>query len=103
VKAPNFYSSEATAFDYLQARAPARLWQEVLTQAIRDAVEGPPAGDYAHLPMLDGLRYRDAIRAAAIDWLADDANEPRRFVWVCEQLGLEPSAVRRSAAERKKA
>jgi hypothetical protein len=33
--------------------------------------------------------------------VADDENEPRRFVWVCEQLGLEVSAVRRSIERRK--
>jgi hypothetical protein len=101
VKRPNFYNSEATAFDYLQARAPAALWKAVLDQAMRDAVDGPSQSECRHMTLNEAAEYRAAVMVAAEEWLADTLNEPRRFEWVCEQLSLEPSAVRREIERRK--
>jgi hypothetical protein len=50
------------------------------------------------------MEERAAMRlqfsVAAQCWVDDEENEPRRFVWVCEQLGLDPAAVRRSIEEK---
>lgn len=100
----SFYSTQTTAFDYLQARAPREMWAEVLKQAIRDAVEGPPIWE---LPRGEAFtveqvrKFQLDVRYAAQNWIDDEENEPRRFVWVCEQLGLDPARVREEI-ERKK-
>lgn len=98
----NFYSRETTAADYLQMRAPRELWAAVLEQAIRDAVEGPSQFECRHLlPDLRATKeFRLDIMVAAQEWIADEEDEPRRFVWVCGQLGLNPDAVRRRLVEK---
>lgn len=98
---PRFYTSDVYAEHYLGIRWPARVWAAVIEQAIRDIVEGPAEWELKELEpdYANALRYD--IRTAAERWVADDENEPRRFVWVCEQLGLEVSAVRRSIERRK--
>jgi phytoene/squalene synthetase len=70
------------------------VWEAVLTQAIDDVVDGPHA-DEAEAAVIED------IRAAAQSWIDDQSNEPRRFVWVCEQLDLDPAAVRAAINKRK--
>lgn len=96
-----FYTSDVYAEHYLGVRWPRRVWAAVLAQAIKDVVEGPAAFELKGLEPEHAAVLLYDIRSAAEKWVADDANEPRRFVWVCEQLGLEVSAVRRSIARRK--
>lgn len=100
---PRFWDAEATAFDYLQMRAPAAMWQAVLEQAMKDIVDGPAAWEFrgAHLSEDAVHEQRQALRLAAEEWVADERNEPRRFVWVCDMLSLEPTAVRRAINEKK--
>lgn len=97
----SFYSRETTAFDYLQARAPRELWAAVLKQAIEDAVVGPSQSECRFLSLNEAVEFRHAVRVAAEEWIADEENEPRRFVWVCDQLGMDPTAVRAAIEERK--
>jgi hypothetical protein len=99
----SFYSRETTAYDYLQARAPRHLWAAVLEQAIRDVVEGPSQSECRFMDLGEAQRFCLAVRVAAEEWIADEENEPRRFCWVCEQLGVEPSAVRARIARRRAA
>lgn len=68
------------------------LWHAVLVQAIRDVVSGPEEFE-------SGLSEEDCRRAAQ-HWVNDSKDEPRRFLWVCDHLDLEPNAVRRQIAER---
>ena len=96
---PRFYNSNAAAEHYLGIRWPRAIWAAVLEQAIRDIVEGPAAFERSARTYSEQVE-RD-IRAAAEHWIADEANEPRRFVWVCEQLGVSPDAVRRSIKARR--
>jgi hypothetical protein len=98
--ARSFYSPETTAFDYLQARAPRELWAAVLKQAIEDARHGPSQSECMHLAFYEMEQFRRDVRAAAEDWIADDVNEPRRFLWVCDVLGLDPEYVRCQIKER---
>lgn len=81
-------------------RWPRAIWQAVLEQAITDAVDGVPQFELEGLTRDEGIRLDAEVTAAARDWIADDRNEPRRFVWVCEQLDLEPSAVRAAVVRR---
>jgi hypothetical protein len=74
----------------------------VLSQAIRDILCGPDSAELKGLDGADAIDLTFRVRCAAEDWIADGANEPRRFVWVCEQLGLDPDAVRRSIEERRR-
>lgn len=90
----SFYSTQTTAFDYLQARAPRELWSAVLQQAIADIVDGPAEWELRGLSLAEQLARKLEFATAAQHWVDDEENEPRRFVWVCEQLGLNPSAVR---------
>jgi hypothetical protein len=95
VRRLSFYNTAAAAEHYLGIRWPRAVWEEVLKQAIVDVTEEPTAEEWAHMPHpLD-------IRDAAQSWIDDDLNEPRRFAWVCEQLDLNPAAVR-AAINRKK-
>lgn len=99
--ARSFYTSDTYAEHYLGIRWPLAIWAGVLQQAIADILDGPAAHEIRGLPLPAANELRLAMRAAAEHWVEDDANEPRRFVWVCEQLDLEPSAVRRSIEERR--
>ena len=100
VRRLSFYTTAAAAEHYLGMRWPRAVWESVLMQAMHDVVEGPSQDE------LDGYDadndvLADQIRTAAQSWIDDPVNEPRRFVWVCEQLDLDPHAVR-VAIERKK-
>lgn len=103
MRAPRFWDVDATAFDYLQMRAPAAMWQAVLEQAMKDIVDGPSEWEFrgARLSADQRDEQEQALRLAAEEWVADDRNEPRRFVWVCDMLSLEPTAVRRAINEKK--
>lgn len=100
MKIPCFYTTAVATEHWLGIRWPRAIWQAVLEQAIRDVVQGPPAYELRDLSLADQNALRLALRAAAEHWIEDDTNEPRRFVWVCDQLGLNPDAVRRSIKER---
>ena len=100
---PRFYTSDVYAEHYLGIRWPRAVWAAVIQQAISDIVDGPAEWELKGLEPDYAAALRYDIRAAAEHWVADDANEPRRFVWICEQLGLEVSAVRRSIEKRRKA
>ena len=82
-------------------RWPREVWAAVLKQAVQDATTGPAEFELRGMSVEAAENLRGDIRAAAEAWFADDANEPRRFVWVCEQLGVSPDAVRRSIERRK--
>jgi hypothetical protein len=97
----SFYNTAAAAEHYLGIRWPAAVWRNVLEQAITDAIDGLPQFELQGLTHDEALRLDADVRVAAQNWLDDSANEPRRFVWVCEQLDLDPSAVR-AAVERRK-
>jgi len=92
----DFYTSDAYAEHYLGIRWPLAVWRGVLAQAVKDIFDGPADFELMGLGPISADRLREDVRCAAEHWVADDANEPRRFVWVCEQLGYDPSAVRRS-------
>lgn len=95
VRRLSFYNTASAAEHFLGMRWPRAVWESVLTQAINDVTEEPTEEEWAHMPNpLD-------IRAAAQEWIDDPINEPRRFAWVCEQLDLDPAAVR-AAINRKK-
>lgn len=97
----SFYNSTAAAEHYLGIRWPTAIWRTVLEQAITDAVDGMSAFELEGLT-LDQAQQLDAdIRRAALEWIEDTSNEPRRFVWVCEQLDLEPDAVRAAVEKRR--
>lgn len=97
----SFYTSSVYAEHYLGIRWPRAIWAEVLKQAVRDIVAGPPEFELKGLTVDERMKVYADLRAAAESWIADDANEPRRFVWVCEQLGIEPDAVRREIVNRR--
>jgi hypothetical protein len=90
----SFYNTEVATEHYLGMRWPRAVWESVLTQAIDDIVRADPFPDTQE--MMEGLRE------AAQSWVDDTLNEPRRFVWVCEQLDLDPAAVRAAIDKRKK-
>jgi hypothetical protein len=97
---PRFYTSDVYTEHYLGMRWPKAIWTAVLEQAIRDIVGGPDAHELGNLSYDAAKRLRGDMRAAAESWVADEENEPRRFVWVCEQLSVSPDAVRRSIKAR---
>ncbi len=100
--ARSFYNTAVYTEHYLGMRWPVAIWRSVLEQAIKDIVEGPAAYELRDCPDLrEKEKLQLEIRAAAEHWVEDDGEEPRRFRWVCLQLGLDPSAVRRSIEERK--
>ena len=98
---PRFYNTDAYTEHYLGIRWPLAVWTAVLKQAVDDILVGPPAHEVRGLSLREAEKLAFEFRAAAEHWVEDEANEPRRFVWVCEQIGLDPSAVRRSIAERR--
>ena len=83
-------------------RWPRAIWQAVLEQAIKDATEGLAQFELEGLTERAALELNTEISDAAQAWIEDDVNEPRRFAWVCEQLDLEPTAVRAAVERRKK-
>jgi hypothetical protein len=97
----SFYTTDAAAEHYLGIKWPPAIWRTVLEQAITDAVEGLPAFELQGMTHEAALQYDTDIRVAALEWIEDPANDPRRFVWVCEQLDLEPSAVRAAVHKRR--
>lgn len=101
VRRLGFYNTAAAAEHYLGMRWPRAIWQAVMEQAITDATEGMSAYELEGLSMEDAKQLDDQVRQAAREWIEDDTNEPRRFVWVCEQLDLSPWAVR-AVVERKR-
>ena len=101
MKFPRFYNTDVATEHYLGMRWPRAIWQAVLKQAVDDILVGPPAHELRDMQLREQEAYACAVRAAAEHWVEDEVNEPRRFEWVCEQLGLEPSAVRRSIQERR--
>lgn len=54
-----------------------RLWCAVLALAIEDLSSG---------------NYRAVL---ARSWIASREAEPGSFLWICEELGLDPEAIRR--------
>lgn len=97
----SFYTTAAAAEHYLGIKWPPAIWRTVLEQAITDAIEGPPEVELLGMQADDAAVFSRDIRYAAMEWIEDEANEPRRFVWVCEQLDLEPSAVRAAVHKRR--
>lgn len=90
MKRLSFYNTPTATEHYLGIRWPKVIWMTVLEQAVRDATVGPDPFENAGQD--NGLV--EDIKAAAREWIADTVNEPRRFEWVCEQLDLNPAAVR---------
>ena len=101
--ARSFYTSAVATEHYLGMRWPRAIWQAVLEQAIRDIVAGPSVYETRGLSMEERAAMRLQFSVAAQCWVDDDENEPRRFVWVCEQLGLDPAAVRREIGTKQQA
>lgn len=99
--ARGFYNTDVATEHYLGIRWPAAIWTSVLKQAVADILEGPAAYEVRGLSPQEASKLAFEFRAAAEHWVEDEANEPRRFVWVCEQLGLDASVVRRSIQERR--
>lgn len=95
-----FYTTDAATEHYLGIRWPREIWRAVLEQAIRDITHGPSVYEMRGKSLEEMAAMRLQFQVAAQCWIDDEANEPRRFVWVCEQLGLDPAAVRREI-ERK--
>ena len=96
----SFYTSAVATEHYLGIRWPRAVWQAVLEQAITDLVEGPTLAEVRGMEPEAMKQFRRDIQVAAQCWIDDEANEPRRFVWVCEQLDLDPQAVRVSIERR---
>lgn len=44
----------------------------------------------------DGKRLRARLRDEALEWFAHDGVEPYSFRFCCDQLGMDPGAVRRA-------
>jgi len=59
------------------------LWSSVLTQAIQD-LAGP-----------------DLVAKPARAWLTSRSTSLGSLIWVCDQLGLDPAAVRQSVLRRR--
>lgn len=72
-----------------------QIWAAVLKLSIKDAVEGPSVQE---LKDYVSCRTQDAN-----DWLSSSRNDVGSFFWVCDMLGLEPTAVRREIKAMKKA
>lgn len=103
IRRVSFYNTAVATEHYLGMRWPKAVWEEVLKQAIDDVILGPTPEELSGWGGAGGNTawLANEIRAAAQSWIDDDINEPRRFVWVCEQLDLNPAAVR-VAINRKK-
>ena len=100
--ARSFYNTDVYTEHYLGIRWPVALWAAVLKQAVADIVDGPAEWEMRGLDLHARRKLALEMRAAAEHWVEDKTNEPRRFVWVCEQLGLEPSVVRRQIEEKQR-
>jgi hypothetical protein len=98
--ARSFYTSAVATEHYLGIRWGRAVWGAVLEQAMRDIVTGPEEWETRKLSAWAAAELKDDLRAAAQHWVDDEANEPRRFVWVCEQLNLDPAAVREAIKRR---
>ena len=103
---PRFYGSDPTgavAARWLNYRWPVALWQAVLAQAITDIVEGPDAAEVRAMK-LPSSRHEDDYRCAILDaatlWMWSDDDALYTFVWVCEQLNLDPDYIRRLTTAR---
>lgn len=96
----SFYTSAVATEHYLGMRWPRAIWQAVLEQAITDVVDGPSAKEMHMMSAAEQVEFRAAIQYAAKDWIEDEGDDPRRFVWVCEQLDLNPTAVRKAIKRR---
>jgi len=59
------------------------LWSSVLTQAIQD-LAGP-----------------DMVAKPARAWLTSRNTSLGSLIWICDQLGLDPAAVRQSVLRRR--
>lgn len=94
--ARSFYNTDSALAAYLDRRWPVAIWTAVLKQAVKDILEGPAQWEMRGLDLHAQRKLALEMREAAQRWVDDEVNEPRRFVWVCEQLGLDPSSVRRS-------
>lgn len=101
MNARSFYTSAAYTEHYLGIRWPQAVWTQVLKQAVADILDGPAQWETRGLDLHAQRKLGLEMREAAEHWVADEENEPRRFVWVCEQLGLDPTAVRRAIEERR--
>jgi hypothetical protein len=75
--------------DHTSVAGERRLWRAILRRAFED-VEG------FHL---HATCDRKTVQASAAEWFMSDAEEPGMFLWVCSQLGLDPSAIRRRLHE----
>ena len=76
-----------------RAARPQSIWEEVLCKALQDYARGP-----------DEQEIQDYIFCAQEDaeqWLMSESIAPGSFIWVCNMLGLEPSAVRKQAREER--
>lgn len=100
---PRFYNTDVATEHYLGIRWPRAIWQAVLEQAIRDILEGPSLYEMRGKSLQEMAQMRREYSVAAQFWVDDEVNEPRRFAWVCDQLGLDPAAVRNSIDERRRA
>lgn len=98
---PRFYNTAVATEHYLGMRWPRAIWQAVIEQAIRDILGEPSEFEMAGLMPREANQLRLDFQAAAQAWVDDEEDEPRRFVWVCDHLGLDPQAVRDSIARRK--
>jgi len=63
-----------------------RLWAAVLIQAVRDV------GGYGRF---DSEPQRRRIQYFARLWFASDNRDVGSFLWICDELELEPSWIRR--------
>jgi hypothetical protein len=75
---------------YTSVAGERRLWRAILQRAFED-VEG------MHLQGSAGERRTAQVSAA--EWFLSDHEEPASFLWVCSQLSLDPSAIRRRLYE----
>jgi hypothetical protein len=76
--------------DHASVAGERRLWRAILRKAFEDV-----KGLHLH-----GTFYeRNTIQVSAGEWFMSDAQEPGSFLWVCSQLGLDPSALRRRLHE----
>lgn len=100
MNARSFYTTDIATEHYLGIRWPVAIWAAVLKQAVADILDGPAVFETRGMDLKAVELLRLELRAAAERWVYDEENEPRRFCWVCEQLGLEPTAVRRQIEER---
>jgi len=101
VTAPRFYAKDVPVEHYFGIRWPLAVWGAVLTQAIDDVLHGPRLAEVKGMSQAEADAFRWQIREAAEEWIADETNEPRRFVWVCDVLGFDPDVVRRSIDARR--